>query len=94
MQTGRDEPFQSMLDQVRTIGGADVAHVAVLSFRALQLYRIAALQKDLVSIQLNLLQNKEEPSKISGKETDAMLQRYGTYLSNLLSPYHLASVYS
>ena len=79
-----------MLDQVRSIGGTDVARVAVLSFRALQLYRIAALQKDLVGIQLNLLKDKEEPSK----ETDAILQRYGTYLGIRWCADHFATVSS
>lgn len=60
-------------DQVRSIGGEDVARIAVLSFRSLQLYRIAVLQKKLVGIQSGLFRDGKEP----GTDTDQTIQKYG-----------------
>jgi len=62
------------LDDIRSIGGHEVEKVAILSFRALQLYRIAALQAKLVAKQLVVMRNGDDRD---GDEIDQLLQKYG-----------------
>ena len=73
---GEKEPHvlsRALLNQVSTIGGNEVTRVAILSFRALQLYRIGALQKELVEVQHALLRDRREPKT----DIDTMIQKYG-----------------
>ena len=51
--TSTTAPVQEQLlrQQVKAIGGHEVEGVAVLNFRALQLYQLAALQADLIEKQ-------------------------------------------
>jgi hypothetical protein len=72
-QETTDAAREALRLQVRSIGGEDVALVAVLSFRALQLYRIGVLQKELVEIQHELLRDGKEPKK----NIDHTIQKYG-----------------
>ncbi|KAM7195329.1 hypothetical protein V8F20_007548 [Naviculisporaceae sp. PSN 640] len=76
----QEQPLgKSMQEHIRSIGGGDqVERVAVLSFRALQLYRIAALQKKLVEVQAALFRDGKEP----GTDTDGILQKYADAIRN------------
>ncbi|KAK4110883.1 hypothetical protein N656DRAFT_799608 [Canariomyces notabilis] len=71
------KPFK-LQDQLRSIGGDDVGRLAVLSFRTLQLYRIAALQKKLVEIQMGLVKDGKEPPP----DTDTIIQNYADAIRN------------
>jgi ribosomal protein L15 len=64
----------NLLRYFGTIGGSDVEKVAILSFRALQLYRIAGLQQELVVMQKNML---EQSKTVEDAKIDEKLQRYG-----------------
>jgi hypothetical protein len=76
--TARSEGNQIVVDDelrdyIRSIDGSDVGKVAVLSFRALQLYRIAALQRELVGVQNDVMQGRKK----TGDDIDSLLQKYG-----------------
>jgi hypothetical protein len=60
-------------NHIKSIDGSNVGSVAVLSFRALQLYRIAALQRELVGMQNEVMQGRTK----SGDDIDKLLQKYG-----------------
>ena len=80
-------------EQIRQINGNKVERVAILSFRALQLYRIAKLQAELVQKQNAIMASRNKPREDdtdsnveTGKEldiateegeVDGLLQRYG-----------------
>jgi hypothetical protein len=64
---------KTLRQQVSSIGGIEVGRLAVLSFRALQLYRIGVLQKKLVETQLALIRDETEPKE----DIDDTIQRYG-----------------
>lgn len=73
-------------EQIRQIDGDKVQRVAILSFRALQLYRIAKLQAALVKKQNAIMNRDNDGAKVAlGTEDDTeeeavdkLLQRYGT----------------
>lgn len=74
--------------QIQQIDGDKVQRVAILSFRGLQLYRIAKLQAELVKKQ-NAMMNpgtevpEKEPDASDQREkdrqVDELLQRYGEF---------------
>ncbi|KAI0490405.1 hypothetical protein F4859DRAFT_520217 [Xylaria cf. heliscus] len=84
----RSDEEVKLHEQVNSIDGDKVGRVVILSFRALQLYRIAKLQAALVKEQ-NVLahheytrnddndKSKQNESTINGEEVDALIQRYG-----------------
>ena len=79
--TSTTVPVQEQLlrQQIKAIGGHEVEGVAVLSFRALQLYRLAALQADLIEKQNAVIGHGEEGRGAEGSQIDALLQSYGEY---------------
>jgi len=74
-------PVQEQLlrQQIKAIGGHEVEGVAVLSFRALQLYRLAALQAELIEKQNAVIGHGAEGRGEEGARIDALLQSYGKY---------------
>jgi len=70
---------KALRDQVSSIGGDDVKQVAILSFRALQLYRLGVLQKELAKIQHDLFRDGKEPEKV---DIDCTIQRYADAVRN------------
>ena len=89
--TAKDE--ESLREQIRQIDGNNVERVAILSFRALQLYRIAKLQSVLVQKQntimgptnkarkddsnANVETNNQAQTAEEEKDVDELLRRYG-----------------
>jgi len=78
LETGKVAPEtkedDKPLDYIRSIGGREVEKVAVLSFRALQLQRIAALQAKLVTKQCDVMRNR---GGMDEDDIDRLLQKYG-----------------
>ena len=79
-------------EQIRQIDGDKVRRLAVLSFRSLQLHRIAQLQAELVKKQNDLMnppdtdqlaprkcksKSEIDSSEEESKKVDFLLQRYG-----------------
>lgn len=72
--------FKSLRDHIRRIDGDEVGNVAVLGFRALQLYRIAKLQARLINLQNEVMKGGARESiddTVEDKEADELIQRYG-----------------
>lgn len=95
LTTPTDETL--LREQIRQIDGEKVKRVAILSFRSLQLYRIAKLQAELIKKQ-NALMNKtssvypiddderkmfEAVREDEDRETDELLRRYGRFKTML-----------
>jgi hypothetical protein len=78
LETGKVAPEKKEddkpLDYILSIGGREVEKVAVLSFRALQLHRIAALQAQLVTKQCVVMSTR---GGMDDDATDQLLQKYG-----------------
>ncbi|KAF2463932.1 uncharacterized protein BDR25DRAFT_346952 [Lindgomyces ingoldianus] len=70
------------LEHIKSIGGHDVGKLAILSFRALQLYRIAALQAQLLEQQRSVMQKGEKFPEIEGGKIDVLLQKYADAIRN------------
>jgi hypothetical protein len=68
---------KALRTQIMAIGGDEVEGVAVLSFRALQLYRIAVLQSELTVKQSVVMNEGKDGRGAEGKIIDDMLQNYG-----------------
>jgi hypothetical protein len=68
---------EALLGQIKSIRGDEVEGVAVLSFRALQLYRIAILQAELTKKQIDIMSQKSDGRGKEGKIVDGLLQNYG-----------------
>ena len=88
--TAKDE--ESLREQIRQIDGNNVERVAILSFRALQLYRIAKLQAVLVQKQNTIMgptnkarkddsnanvETNNQAQTAEEKDVDELLRRYG-----------------
>lgn len=62
----------------KSISEADVQQVIVLGFRSLQLFRIEALQAELIETQNKVMADKSSYGRgEEGKVIDELLQRYG-----------------
>jgi len=87
------EDEKDLREQIRHIDGNNATRLAILSFRSLQLHRIAKLQAQLAEKQ-NALMNpldtnqflpsqektrNEIENENEEKEIDSLLQRYGTF---------------
>ncbi len=74
-------PVQEQLlrQQIKEIGDSTVRGAAVVSFRALQLYRLAALQADLIEKQNAVIGHGAEGRGEEVSQIDALLQRYGKH---------------
>jgi hypothetical protein len=86
---------RDLREQILLIDGDKVGRVAILSFRALQLYRIAKLQAELIKEQNAVMNPSRDgteksstaqgPNGLSkngddkGKQIDELLQRYGEF---------------
>lgn len=67
---------EALRRQIMSIGGHEVEGVAVLSFRALQLYRIAILQAELTRKQ-SVAMKQGRAGRADWKIIDELLQSYG-----------------
>ncbi|KAI1477069.1 hypothetical protein K445DRAFT_19047 [Daldinia sp. EC12] len=85
------EDHENLRQQIQQIDGDKVQRVAILSFRGLQLYRIAKLQAELIRKQNGVMNPDEKTSQIEldtkegreeGKEVDELLQRYADAVRN------------
>ncbi|KAH8894400.1 hypothetical protein GQ53DRAFT_839979 [Thozetella sp. PMI_491] len=85
--------LEDLRKQIGYIDGDKVGRVAILSFRGLQLYRIAQLQAALVMKQNAVLKPPNNPSNVTpgrlevnkeaeGEETDRLIQRYADAVRN------------
>lgn len=73
-----EQPFEERLrNNIRATRGRDVKRVAILSFRALQLYRIGILQAELVEKQKDVVERAKDGTGTEGESIDKLLQRYG-----------------
>ncbi|KAI1737598.1 hypothetical protein F4680DRAFT_468121 [Xylaria scruposa] len=68
--------------QINSIDGDKVGRVAILSFRALQLYRIAKLQAALINEQNALACQTQAESAENDERVDALIQRYADAVRN------------
>lgn len=71
--------FKILRDQIRRIDGDEVGNVVVLSFRALQLCRIAKLQASLIKMQNDVMESGSGESHVDtneDKQADELIQRY------------------
>ncbi|KAH8746001.1 hypothetical protein F5883DRAFT_586053 [Diaporthe sp. PMI_573] len=79
------QDFKSLRDHIRRIDGDEVGNVAVLSFRALQLYRIAKLQASLIKLQNDVMEGRARESLENtdqDKQADELIQRYANAIRN------------
>lgn len=85
------EDDKDLRAQIRQIDGDKVQRVAILSFRSLQLHRIAKLQAELVKTQNAIMNPSSKGNEAAGdteeslKEADRLLQRYGKAMIFILS---------
>ncbi|KAE8359903.1 hypothetical protein BDV27DRAFT_135359 [Aspergillus caelatus] len=82
VERGNYEDEKALLDQIRSVGGREVQGIAILSFRALQLYRISDLQKELLLKQKSVMSGQQGTEGDNGRQTDKLLQRYANAVRN------------
>ena len=80
------QDFKNLRSRIRSIDGDKVGGVAVLGFRALQLYRIARLQARLIEVQNAVMEDGTEECPNVGtpeeEKADELIQRYADAIRN------------
>ena len=95
-QSEASELDQALRNTVKSIRGQGAKHIAVLSFRALQLYRIGVLQRELLAIQGHTISPSETELQDNGidrsEDRDGSSERSkenyeGKFIDELLQRY-------